>query len=325
MLKVREGDQKGDWKITGTVLGERVRKSVRGVDRVQAEAMRVAMELAMLRNEGVGVTWAQACDGYVRNRRPGDSTERRLCQLRRVFGATDVGRFDLKKVRDWCVARGHGDGTVRLMVGNAKTVLLWGEKAGLYDLKRRPACELPEEPEARDRFLESEAEVEALRACADDWFRPLVTFLFYTGARVGEARQLVWGDVDLKAGVVRLRTRKGRRGKERVRSVPLNDKVRAELAGLAVGARQGPVFTAERGGKLFAQGVYDPWRRMCERAGVEDFNPHDARRTFATLLLRKNVAPFQIRALLGHDSEGMLKRYAYLAPTQLAGVVAMLD
>jgi integrase len=331
-VKAQKGRQES-WVITGTVNGERVRKSVKGVDKQQVEIMRASMELGMRTQARAGVTWGDVCDGYVRYRRPSVSVQVKLERLKKRFGGVDVARFDLKEVRDWCVRQGHGDGTVRLMVGHARTVAYHGEKAGMYELARRLSCELPEEPEPRDRYLESEQEIEGLRAMAEPWFRPLVTFLFYTGARIGEARALLWKDVklasDWSSGEVRLTSRKSRKGRLKVRTVPLHWKVLAELRDMCGGrlptTQLGPVFRAKLGGAMLAQGVYEPWSDMCGKAGVEDFNPHDARRTFATLLIRKGVPAERIRALLGHDSEGMLKRYAYLAPSQLGEAVAVLE
>jgi integrase len=40
---------------------------------------------------------------------------------------------------------------------------------------------------------------------ADPHYRPLLEFLAFTGLRIGEALGLCWCDVDLEAGIVRLR------------------------------------------------------------------------------------------------------------------------
>lgn len=320
MLKTKQ--RGGRWQVTGTVNGERIRKSVEAASKHEAEERRIEMEVGLVRRARLGKTLGEVAVHYNQVRAPHKTVQ---CYVKRIagqFGGRDVGEVTLEDVRVWAERKGVGPASIRKYVGFAKTLLLYGEKAGMYELRRRPRCAVPQVPPGRDRFLETSDEVEALVACADAWFKPLVRFLFGTGARLGEALAVTDKDIVLRGNTrsVKLVTRKGA-GNVRVRYVPLSAKVWADVQPLV---KSGPVFVSPVGGKLFSQKVYQPWDAMCERAGVEAFTPHDARRTFATLLIRKGVDPWVVAQLLGHASTAMLKTYAYLAPNQMAQTVEMI-
>jgi integrase len=56
--------------------------------------------------------------------------------------------------------------------------------------------EQPEKPPSRVRWLTPEQAERLIAACGDH-LRPLVIFLLYSGARIGEALWLDWRDIDL--------------------------------------------------------------------------------------------------------------------------------
>ena len=91
--------------------------------------------------------------------------------------------------------------------------------------------ERPEKAPGRIRWIIPE-EAERLIAACNEALRPLVIFLLYTGARIGEALWLVWRDVDLTRGhvVFPIDPERGRRTKNNEpRGVPLHPRVRAAL------------------------------------------------------------------------------------------------
>jgi integrase len=72
-------------------------------------------------------------------------------------------------------------------------ILRHAHKRGLCDLSE---LERPKQPKGKVRWLRPE-EAERLIAACSPHMKPLVAFLFYTGARVSEALYLHWRDVDL--------------------------------------------------------------------------------------------------------------------------------
>lgn len=319
MLKVKR--RGGSLMLSGTVAGTRVRLSPKALagatTREEAEHVRVAVEYGMLMSRK-HVPFRNVCEEYLATVRLCSRGSVNLARrLAKEFGGENAAGFDVSKVRDWSVREGHGPATTRRHIAQVKGIINWAASAGLVPEQRLRVALAPE-PEPRDRFLESWADVLALVGHADPWFRGFALFLFGTGARLGQARELK-GEALTKDGVLFM-TRKGNSKKLRRTMVPLPP----SLNGL-VGVPGQYVFTAQRGGLLSERQVYRAWEIMCQRAGLVDFTPHDARRTYATLLIRKGVDGAAISGLLGHDSREMLRRYAYLAPHQKKAIVASLE
>jgi integrase len=83
-----------------------------------------------------------------------------------------------------------------------------------------PVVRLLKEPPPRKGFL-ARAQFEHLLSKLPVHLRPLVTFLYYCGVRVGEATQIEWSQVDLQAGFVRLEVEQTKTSE--ARTVPLPD------------------------------------------------------------------------------------------------------
>ena len=62
----------------------------------------------------------------------------------------------------------------------------------------------------------------------------------------------------------------------------------------------------------------------CRKAGVEDFDIHDLRHTFASWLVMNGTPVFEVSKLLRHASVQMTERYAHLAPNHLHNAVGNL-
>ena len=140
---------------------------------------------------------------------------------------------------------------------------------------RLPAgpVERPRPPRGRIRWLKYD-EAERLIAAAAPHLKPLLVFLFYTGARLGEALALEWGNVDLPARRVRLiKTKTGE-----PRGIPMHERVFEAMANLK--HRDGKVF-CRPGGRAYAVRehaggqIKTAFKGACRRAGITDFTPHD--------------------------------------------------
>lgn len=134
--------------------------------------------------------------------------------------------------------------------------------------------------------------VQAFMAASSPHLGALACFMFLTGARVSEALNVMWGDVDMVSARATIRETKV--GKER----------RAHLPPALVVAIAN--IEGERSGKVFRYSSRDtakpPWRAAARRAGIKPLGFHACRHGFATALLHKGVDPITVAKLGGWRS-----------------------
>jgi integrase/recombinase XerD len=154
--------------------------------------------------------------------------------------------------------------------------------------------------------------------------RMLLTTMYATGMRIGEAVQLRVNDIDSKRMTILVSRGKG----NKQRLVPLSPKLLAELR-LFWQTHRNPVW-------LFPS--HEPDRplnissveRMCARARVRAglkrrFNTHALRHTFATELLEAGVDLLSIQKILGHRSVCTTANYTHVRRSHLQEACKSLD
>jgi len=214
---------------------------------------------------------------------------------------------------------------------------------------------LPRPAPGPERFL-TRAEVDAIvhhihdrdRSDATLW-RAVVVLGTETGMRMGELAGLHWHRVDTARGLIAVveswdptaRRVKAYPKSRKPRAVPITDRAAAALAELRA-RRDGastcglPHSTGRCHSPLVlrtsAGNPVDPhnfgwkvWRPACEAAGVSGARPHDMRHTYASWLVQRGVPLQQVSELLGHSSMAVTQRYAHLAASQHAAVLAALN
>lgn len=153
--------------------------------------------------------------------------------------------------------------------------------------------------------------------------RAILELLYGSGLRAAELVGLDLDDLDLSAGLLRIR---GKGRKERI--VPLGTKAAEALTSYldrrsefhTRGERPDPqaVFLNRRGGRLSTRWL----RKMvetCVRDAAADagVSPHSLRHAFATHLLDGGMGLREIQELLGHVSLSTTQRYTHLSMGQL--------
>ena len=185
----------------------------------------------------------------------------------------------------------------------------------------------------RYRWL-TEPEEARLMVASAGHLRDLLLFLLDTGARLSEATQLTWRDVQLDRqprGIVKFMVTKS----GLPRSVPLTRRVEQMLSRLKQSCPEneervflhrqtGPKQGQPRKAKPFNR-PHKAFYSACERAGISDFHIHDARHTFASRLVMRGVPMLEVSKLLGHSSLRMTMRYAHLAPEAYDAAIAKLE
>lgn len=132
----------------------------------------------------------------------------------------------------------------------------------------------------------------------------LAMFMFATGARVSEALDVQWSDVNLKAATALIRATKI--GAERVAHLPAP--IVAVLANLPRAKGRGVFFYMNREGALHA------WNGAIKRAGIEPLTMHCCRHGFATSMLHAGIDAVTVAKRGGWKSVALvLSTYGHAA------------
>jgi len=154
--------------------------------------------------------------------------------------------------------------------------------------------------------------------------RMLLTTMYATGMRVGEAVELSVNDIDSRRMTILVSRGKG----NKQRLVPLSPKLLTELR-LFWQTHRNPVWlfpSRKPDSHLSIASV----ERMCARARARGglkrrFNTHALRHTFATELLEAGVDLFSIQKILGHRSLSTTAHYTHVRRSHLQEACQSLE
>jgi integrase len=318
--------------LRGTVRGQRIFESA-GTDNPKlAEEARATREAELYRGALHGakktVTFAQAALKYIERPNEGRpvSQHTRVClgRILRHLGPTiTCDQIDQTVIDDAgraiCRKGAKATTILRAVISPTKAILNFAARRGWCGV---PVFETVKGGGKRTDWI-TPAEAEAMVKGASPHLQPLLTFMFCTGARVGEAVALQWGDVDLRHSRATLRETKN--GDDRV--VDLPTRAVTALANLP-GDRSGQVFRAHRGAG-FRRSCENKWgsgggqiRRSFKtalRAAKigRHLTPHHCRHTWATwhYVVHKDI--IRLRLDGGWKTISQCERYTKLAPDGL--------
>lgn len=255
----------------------------------------------------------------------GETNAKHLGAFEELHGGKRLKELTVKTINDWGYQPGHSPDYVRRRLAAVNTMLSFCREYGV-DVPAGLKGKLPPMTAGRKRWLTVEERDRFIAEMGKHgiYFRALTVFLFFTGARVGEALKLKWREVDEGQEQAIVSSRKGKYRVEKQRSVPLIPEVMEELAGLP---RRNEFVFSMVGTKALSYGAFHKkWREVCVALGIEDFRVHDARHTFASLLGQTGEVELQeIQELLGHENIQMTLRYKHLIPSKTMKSVKALS
>ena len=210
----------------------------------------------------------------------------------------------------------------------------------------RPDFSLLRENNARKGFI-TEKEMEAIRAAMPEDLRGLVTFLFYSGWRVGEALSLEWSRVDRDIGVIRLEMGETKSGESRTLPygalAELHDVIESQHTQREALQREHAaitpfVFFRERKRVIKQRArkampirrvlhidFLDAWQVAVKAAGVPGRIPHDLRRSAARNMLQAGIPQRLAMALGGWKTSSVFHRYGIVDESMLRDALAKLS
>jgi integrase len=268
---------------------------------------------------------------------------------------SDVTLLDLQQIADRLIAAGHDASTIRNAFVPLRSIYRHALKRGRVALNPAGGLDLPAVEGTRDRIADP-AEAAALLDALDAWPSTasdvtLWASALYAGLRRGELQALRWEDVDLRAGKIRVERSwdekegpvepKSKAGR---RTVPIPAVLRRYLAAheLQARPREGLVFARTRGGPFVPSNVrkraLTAWAKAndaeLERAELEGrearllepIGLHEARHTYASLMIAAGVNAKALTTYLGHSSiQITFDRYGHLMPGNEAEAASLLD
>lgn len=235
---------------------------------------------------------------------------------------SELRRIDVQDFADRLLAKGHDPSTILNTLDPLRAIYRRAIQRELVAVNPCADLDLPRPRGKRDRIA-SPAEARSLLADLPDDQRALWATAFYAGLRRGELRGLRWSDIDLAGRELHVRRAWDDRegvidGKSDAadRTVPIVGVLAPELA--AHKLRTG------RDGDALVFGVSDelPFEPSTVRrralAAWKDRKPiglHEARHTFASVLIAAGVNAKAITDAMGHASVTMtFDRYGHLMP-----------
>lgn len=338
--------------VRGTVGGESIYECTNTSDPKFAEAFRAKREAELWQASVYGkravVTFSDAVVGYVSAEPRSQTTQRHLLRLVNHFGKiklSAIGQHELDGAYTAILTQGNeakGSTKIRAVLTPLRAVLEWAAIRGWCD---KPAFERPKVEQVRMQFLRPE-EATALVNEAAPHIRPLLVFLIATGARMSEALELDWQDVDLDGARAVVWQKQGNE-----RHIDLPPVALITLSGIPW--REGRVFRPVQK-RRDSQGVLrwvvgdayhdtnrtgggqikSAWAAACRRAGlpghervwtpkgerwpkkvfVPDMSPHCLRHTFATWHYCVHRDLLKLKEDGGWQTITMVARYAKKMP-----------
>lgn len=247
----------------------------------------------------------------------------------------DVQHRDVQRMADDLLAAGRDPSTIRNALMPLRVIFRRAVEDG--DVAVNPCAHLrvPAVRGRRERIASPE-EAERLLAALPERDRPVWATALYAGLRRGELMALRWEEVDLATGVLHVE-----RAYDDKEHVEIEPKSRAgHRAVPIVGALRDVLVVHKQlqerdSGLVFGSSPSTPfqpsnlWRRAqraWKRAGLEPIGLHEARHTFASVLIAAGVNAKAITTYMGHASiQTTYDLYGKLMPGSESEAVALVD
>jgi len=150
--------------------------------------------------------------------------------------------------------------------------------------------------------------------------KKILLFLWITGCRPMEVKNLKWTDVNYDSMEITLRCGKSYNGGQSVvRKFPMTPEIDRLLHSMKIDSQY--VFSENRQ-RLNNDTLYQYCKKRLKALGLENHTPYGIRHGFGTRLARKGVSAFYIAELMGHSKLETTKEYVESEKKQLIDIVS---
>lgn len=308
------------WVDFTTPAGERIRRSAGTSNKTQAQEFHDHLKMESWRVEKLGdrpeYSWDDAGHKWLletSHKKTHREDAKKLVWLQQFFRGrklAEISRDDVFAIGEHKRSESSGStanrylALIRAILRKACFEWEWIDKA--------PKVRLYKEAKRRVRWITPE-QVTLLLKELPFHQRDIVLFALATGLRQANVLGLAWEQVDLARQTAWIPGDKAK-GKEDIH-ISLSE-FSVELLQRQLGKHKERVFTYA--GKPLTQANTRYWRSALTRAGIENFRWHDLRHTWASWLIQNGTPLYDLQEMGGWKSSEMVRRYAHLAPAQLA-------
>lgn len=181
----------------------------------------------------------------------------------------------------------------------------------------------PKRTKGVPRFF-SENELETIFTNANEPYKSIFRFLYYTGIRTGELCNLRWSDYVESGNYIIIKVQEGNKTK-RVGTVPLNPNAVDILRLQKQNACSEFIFINGHGRQLDNGNIYNHFIKIKIAHNIPDCRPHTFRHTFASHLAMKGASLQTLQKLLRHSKIEETMVYAHLTEKYVANAVTLLS
>jgi integrase len=260
---------------------------------------------------------------YVKPRKRSWDRDEELYTLRikDVFGHKRLNQITRQQIQSFhtdLLASGLAPATSDHHVKLLKHALFLAIDWGLLT-EKNPAARIPlfNVDNKVEHYLD-EAQLEnLLTVLRTDENRPvclIAMFLLSTGARLNEALQATWSQVDKQNHVWRIPASNSK--SKRVRSVPLNDSAIDVLNQLVTEGKFDHLFINRQTEGPYTT-IHKVWHRLRGKAGLPHLRIHDLRHQYASFLVNSGRTLYEVQQILGHSDPKVTQRYSHLSSKSL--------
>lgn len=263
-----------------------------------------------------------------------------LRHLRTGFAVTRAVDITTDRIRAYALQRqedGAKNASVNRELAALKRMFTLAVQAGR--LSSRPHIPMLAEENARQGFLDH-GDFLTLRDKLPDGLKDPVSFLYFSGWRVGEMRALESRDVDLAGRVVRLRPELSKNKDGRV--LPLSGELLEVIERAMADRRLDCLNVFHISGEPIGD-FRKAWKTACIAAGLghmvptgkltrtgkpeltyKGLIPHDLRRSAVRNMVRANIPERVCMALSGHKTRAVFDRYNIVSESDLTSAAERL-
>ena len=310
----------GVWWVDITHDGERIRKSTKTENRLEAQLFHDKLKSELWEASRVlkvpKKEWYAAANrwleesGHKRSLTDDKVHLRWVAPFLKNIFLSDITSDLIDDISKKKEATGVSPASVNRMLEVVRAILRKAHKDWGW-LQAVPAVRMRKENNRRIRWI-TYKEAERLLKELPEHLRDMASFTLLTGLRQGNVTGLKWCDIDLIRKHALVHPEDSKSG--RAIPVPLNQDA---IAILLMQKGNHPVYVFTYNGHPVSRCNNHAWRKALTRAGIKDFRWHDLRHTWASWHIQNGTSLQELQQLGGWSSFDMVLRYAHLSSEHL--------